>query len=325
MSLYPVKNASGRYDNVDFTKAAGHKLPTVKVSYLRRDVLLFAAAIGVKKEELHFLYELHPSFAVFPTFSSNLAFKRTSQDVFDFIERMISSNAPIPGAPPFDPQRSVDGERGLEIISPLPVDPSGLDLEIQGKVIGVYDKGGNMILEGENTLLDAKTGKVYTKFTNMAFGIGQGGYGGPRGPAKKGHPPPNREPDAVYVYKTYPEQALLYRLCGDYNPLHADEEFGKNAGFKGSILQGLGTWNIAAHGILMELGGSDPLRFKSITARFASVVYPGETLETKMWKMPGKDGNINVVFQTVVQGDGRIALSNGLCVLKQEPTPSSKL
>lgn len=238
---------------------------------------------------------------------------------------MISSNAPIPGAPPFDPQRSVDGERGLEIISPLPVDSSGLDLEIQGKVIGVYDKGGNMILEGENTLLDAKTGKIYTKFTNMAFGIGQGGYGGPRGPAKKGHPPPNREPDAVYMYKTYPEQALLYRLCGDYNPLHADDEFGKNAGFNGSILQGLGTWNIAAHGILMELGGSDPLRFRSITARFASVVYPGETLETRMWKMPGKDGDINVVFQTIVQGDGRIALSNGLCVLKQEPTPSSKL
>lgn len=279
----------------------------------------------MKKEELHFLYELHPSFAVFPTFASNLAFKRTSQDVFDFIERMIASNAPVPGTPPFDPQRSVDGERGLEVIHPLPVDSSGLDLEIRGKIIGVYDKGGNMILEGENTLVDANTGKAYVKFTNMAFGIGQGGYGGPRGPAKKGHPAPDRKPDAVHVYTTSPEQALLYRLCGDYNPLHADEDFGKKAGFKGSIMQGLGTWNIAAHGILLELGGSDPSRFKSITARFANVVYPGETLETRMWATPGNDGNIDVVFETRVQEDGRVALSNGLCVLKPAPAPSSKL
>lgn len=238
---------------------------------------------------------------------------------------MIASNAPVPGTPPFDPQRSVDGERGLEIVNPLPVDSSGLDLEIRGQVLGVYDKGGNMILEGENTLVDANTGKVYVKFTNTAFGMGQGGYGGPRGPTKKSHPPPDRVPDAVHVYKTSPEQALLYRLCGDYNPLHADEEFGKKAGFRGSIMQGLGTWNIAAHGILFELGNSDPLRFKSFSARFANVVYPGETLETRMWATPGKDGNVDVVFQTGVQEDGRIALSSGLCVLKPERITSSKL
>lgn len=237
---------------------------------------------------------------------------------------MIKSNAPVPGTPPFDPQRSVDGERGLEIIHPLPVDSAGLDLEVQGRVIGVYDKGGNMILEGENTLVDTKSGKTYIKFTNTAFGIGQGGYGGPPGPKKQGYPPPDRKPDAIHVFKTSPEQALLYRLCGDYNPLHADEEFGKRAGFRGSILQGLGTWNIAAHGILLELGKSDPLRFRSITARFANVVYPGETLETRMWKTGGTNGTTKVVFQTIVQDDGRIALSNGLCVLDPEKS-SSKL
>lgn len=286
--------------------------------------LLKANSIGVQKDELHFLYELHPSFAVFPTFPSNLTFKRTDQDVFDFVERMIKSNAPVPGTPPFDAQHSVDGERGIEIIAPLPVDSKGLDLEIRGKVLGVYDKGGNMILEGENELVDASTGKVYTKFTNKAFGIGQGGYGGPRGPVVKTFPPPKREPDAVHIYKTTPEQALLYRLCGDYNPLHADEEFGKEAGFKGSILQGLGTWNISAHGILKELGGSDPTRFKSFAARFASVVYPGDTLETRMWKTETRDGYDDIVFQTVVRDDGRVALSNGLCRIKIE-TSHSKL
>lgn len=136
-----------------------------------------------------------------------------------------------------------------------------------------------MILEGETLLRDVKTGIEYTKISNSSFGIGQGGYDGPRGPTKPSYLPPNdREPDAVHTFKTTRETALLYRLCGDYNPLHADEEFGKNAGFKGAIMQGLGTWNISAHGVLQKLGNSDPERFVSFKARFASVVYPGKTV-----------------------------------------------
>ena len=132
-----------------------------------------------------------------------------------------------------------------------------------------------MILEAQHLLRDSRTDTVYTKLTSTAFGIGQGGYGGPRGPTKPSYPPPDRQPDAVHVFQTTPEQALLYRLCGDYNPMHADDEFAKRGGFKGAILQGLGTWNIAAHGVLMEMGASEPTRFSSFKARFASVVYPG--------------------------------------------------
>lgn len=165
-----------------------------------------------------------------------------------------------------------------------------------------------MILEAENYLIDTRTSTVYAKLTSTAFGIGQGGYNGPRGPTKLSSPAPTRTPDAIYVFQTTPEQALLYRLCGDYNPLHADEEFGKRAGFKGSILQGLGTWNIAAHAVLKCLGASDPNRFRSFTARFKSVVYPGDVLETRMWKVGSKDGFDNIVFETVVKGDGRVAL-----------------
>lgn len=85
------------------------------------------------------MYELHPRFATFPTFPVNLAFKQTDQDVFDFVSRTTS--AAVPGTPPFDAQRSVDGERGIEILKTIPTSSQGLDLEIQGKVIGVYDKG----------------------------------------------------------------------------------------------------------------------------------------------------------------------------------------
>ncbi|KAF7544150.1 hypothetical protein G7Z17_g10192 [Cylindrodendrum hubeiense] len=311
----PVKNASGRYDNVDFRKAAGYKYPPLKCSYNRRDVLLFANAIGAKSDERHLLYELHPKFATFPTFPINLAFKQTDQDVFDFISRMISGE--VPGTPPFDAQKSVDGERGIEILRTIPTSSEGLDLEIQNKVIGVYDKGGAMILEAEQELVDVKTGTVYAKMNSMAFGIGQGGYDGPRGPSKPSPKPPARAPDAVHTFQTTPEVALLYRLCGDYNPMHGDEEFGKRAGFKGSILHGLGTWNIAAHGVLKELGGSDPSRFRKFGARFKSVVYPGDELETRMWVVGSKGGVDDVMFETIVKGDGRVALSNGYAQIAQ--------
>ncbi|ETS77953.1 hypothetical protein PFICI_10015 [Pestalotiopsis fici W106-1] len=311
----PVKNASGRYDNVDFSKAAGFRYPPIKCSYNRRDVLLFANAIGAQKDELHFLYELHPKFAAFPTFPINLAFKQTDQDVFDFIARTVSAD--VPGVPPFDAQRSVDGERGIKILRPLPVSSEGLDLEIRNQVVGAYDKGGAMILETEGELVDVKTGLVYVKLTSTAFGIGQGGYGGPRGPSKPNAQIPNRSPDTIHNFKTTPETALLYRLCGDYNPMHADDEFGQRAGFKGSILQGLGTWNIAAHGLLKELGSSDPTRLMAYSARFKSVVYPGDELETRMWVVGTDNGCDDILFETIVKGDGRVALSNGQAKLKQ--------
>lgn len=226
--------------------------------------------------------------------------------MYDFIAR--STTADVPGVPPFDAQRSVDGERGIEVLRTVPVSSDGLALEVQNKCIGVYDKGGAMILEAESQLVDTKTGNVYVKMSSTAFGIGQGGYGGPRGPSKPAVSMPDRAPDSIHVVKTSPELAYLYRLAGDYNPMHADDEFGKRAGFKGLILQGLGTWNIAAHGILRELGGSDPNRFKLYSARFKSVVYPGDTLVTRMWKVGVADGCDEIYFETVVQEDGRVAL-----------------
>ncbi|RBQ91342.1 hypothetical protein VDGD_02116 [Verticillium dahliae] len=174
-----------------------------------------------------------------------------------------------------------------------------------------------MILEAEQTLVDANTGVEYTKMASTAFGIGQGGYGGPRGPTKSAVSIPATTPDAVHVYHTTETTALLHRLCCDYNPMHADEEFGKRAGFQGSILHGLGTWNIAAQGLLREMGGSDPRRFKSFGARFKSVVYPGDTLVTRMWRV-GNEGNFDlIVFETVVKEDGRVALSNGFAKILQ--------
>lgn len=176
-----------------------------------------------------------------------------------------------------------------------------------------------MILEATHELVDVKTNTLYTRMTSTAFGIGQGGYDGPRGQTKAAVKMPNRAPDAVHVFETTPETALLYRLCGDYNPLHADNAFGERAGFKGAIMQGLGTWNIAAHGIFQTLGSSDVDRFKSFGARFKSVVYPGDVLTTKMWRMGQENGFEKIGFETLAKrtdGEEVVALSNGYCTLK---------
>lgn len=273
-----------------------------------------ANAIGVQFAELHFLSELHPHFSVFPTFPINLAFKRTEQDVFDFPKAM--QTVPLPGVPRLDPQRTVDGERGIEIVAPVPVSSEGLDLEVRNRCTGAWDKGGNIVLEHVAELVDAVSGKVYTRMSNGGVGMKQGGFGGPSGPKAVVRRMPEGVPDAVGVFQTTRECAMLYRLCGDYNPLHADDEFGRRGGFKGHILQGLGTWNIVAHDVLRLMGGSDPERFKTYGARFRNVVYPGDVLETKIWRVGSEGGVDSLVFETRVKSDGRVALSNGYATLK---------
>lgn len=249
----------------------------------------------------------------------NLPFTQTSHDVYDFLSRALLRD--VPGVPPFDLQRSVDGERGIEILKRIPVSSEGLDLEVHPRIVGVYDKASNMVMETEQTLLDARTGDVYARLSSKAFGIGQGGYGGSPGPKSVGRALPDRAPDAVHVFRTTAETALLYRLCGDYNPIHADDGFAREGGFKEAFLQGLCTWNVAAHGVLREMGGSRAERLKSFKARFAKIVWPGDVLETRMWKVgervEGERGVESVVFETVVggDGDGRVVLSGGFVEL----------
>ncbi|KAI2641267.1 Thioesterase/thiol ester dehydrase-isomerase [Xylaria nigripes] len=314
----PVKKADGRYDNVDFRKAAGFKFRPIKCAYNRRDVLLFANAIGAQADEKHFVYEKHPQFAAFPTFPINLAFNQTDQDAFDYVAHTASE--PVPGIPPIDTQRYVDGERGIEIVKPIPTSSVGLDLEIHSKVVGVYDRAGAMVSEQEHELVDVNTGTVYVKMSSTEFGVGQGGYGGPAGPRKPVVKMPPRRPDAVYTSKTTRETALLYRLCGDFNPIHADDDAAKRAGFKGAILPNLGTWNIAAHGLLRAVADSNPAKLKAFGASFRSVVYPGDELETRIYRT-GFNGNVDdYVFETIVKSDGRVALSNGYAKIKHRCT-----
>lgn len=303
---------------------AGFEYPRQAVTWTKRDALLFANSIGCKSDELHFLYELHPDFAVFPTYINILPFKLTNTDVIDFYK--ASTSTPIPDVPKFNPQRVVDGERRIIFLKQLPTSSEGRQFEIRTKVIGVYDKGKASVVETEASLVDKETEEVYSKMIGSAFYVGQGGWGGPKGPSAVNYPPPKgKAPDAVFEDQTTEETSLLYRLNGDYNPLHATPEPGTKMGFGGIIIHGLYSWNATAHGVLKELGGSDPKNLREFQARFASPVRPGDKLTTEIWRTGevDKDGFEDIRFSTKNQS-GKAVLANGRALLKVS-TKRSKL
>ncbi|KAF2225649.1 peroxisomal dehydratase [Elsinoe ampelina] len=296
---------------------AGHTYPPQPVSWTTRDTLLFALSIGcTPASEQHFIYELHPSFTPFPTYPIILPFKGTSGEVIDFYASQSSSGrTTIPGVPPLDPRRAVDGERHIEFLQPLPASSAGRTFEVRSRVLGAYDKGKpGTVVETEQTLVDAASGETYTRAVGSGFFVGQGGWGGPKGPKTLGYPPPaGREgsPDEVFEHATGDTSALLYRLNGDYNPLHATPEPGRKMGFGGEILHGLFSWNTTARGLLKVLGGGQAGNLRTFAARFASPVRPGDVLVTKVWRGERDwEGWEEVRFQTEVKG-GKTVLSNG--------------
>lgn len=303
----------------------GFEYPRQEVSWLKRDVLLFANTIGATTDELHFLYELHPNFAVFPTYPIILPFKNNTQEVIDFYAAQKAVQ--IPGVPAFDATRVVDGQRLMQFLKPLPTTSAGRKFEVRTKVLGVYDKGRpGSVVEIQQDLVDAEANEVYTRAIGSAFYVAQGGWGGPKGPATANFPPPkDRKPDVVFEDQTTKESALLYRLNGDYNPLHATPEPGKKMGFGGAIMHGLYSWNSTAHLLLKHLGGSDPANIKEYQARFAAPVLPGDKLVTSAWRTGDvKDGWEEIRFVVAVDGK-KVVLSNGRALMKVVGDGKSKL
>jgi acyl dehydratase len=174
-------------------------------------------------------------------------------------------------------------------------------------VTGIYDKGSGALVTSENVAVDANTGEKLITAASGVFIRGEGGFGGDRGPSD-GWQQPQRPPDHVVVQPTRPEQALLYRLSGDRNPLHADPEFAARGGFSRPILHGLCTYGFTGRALLHTLCDSDPARFQSMSARFSRPVQPGDTLVVSIW-LPS-DGEYTALFQTATE-DGTVVIDRG--------------
>lgn len=194
---------------VDVNKAVGFKQKPQPVLYNSRDLMLYAISIGVKQDELKFLYENEPDFAAFPTYPLVLGLKKDSVGVSVY----GGGGEDVPGIPAFDPNTLVHGDQSLEIHRPLPL---GGAFELHTTVTGVYDKGKGMVIERTVQMVDPKDpARPYSSMKGSAFVRGAGGWGGPKGPKQDSYEPPkDKAPDAVYEDKTTDDLAILYRLSG---------------------------------------------------------------------------------------------------------------
>jgi acyl dehydratase len=202
-----------------------------------------------------------------------------------------------------NPMMILHGEQKIILHRSLP--PKAM-LQTVSEVKGIYDKGKGALVVVEANTTDESGAPVFDNVFSI-FVRGEGGFGGERGPEAQKADPPDRAPDFEVVEATSREQALLYRLSGDVNPLHADPAMAKLGGFDRPILHGLCTFGHAGRAILRGACGGDPARLKSFGARFSGVVFPGDNLTTRGWKV----SDTGYVVTTATQ-EGKVVLSNAL-------------
>ncbi len=305
-NLGTVKSKGGN-EFIDLDLALGYEPPKVTSSYDERDVALYALGVGAAHDpldgqELQTVYELHgDGMRVLPTFGVIPAFR--------VMMEMARDGKQFPGLN-YGFDRVLHGEQYTEVKRPL---PPKAKLTHKAKVKDIFDKGKNALVVTATTSYDEEGNElIYNELTT--FVRGAGGWGGDRGPSAEVNVPPNRAPDATIKEQIATNQALLYRLSGDWNPLHADPSFAQNFGFKKPILHGLCTFGIAARHVIKAFAKNDPRLFKSIKARFADSVYPGDTIVTEMWK----EGDTKIVLRCRVEGRDKDAISNAAVELYQE-------
>jgi acyl dehydratase len=255
---------------INYEKLINWKIPDVEQRLTKRDTILYALGVGLgadpcDENQLRFVYE--ENLFALPTMAI-----------------VLGSAGPwhTQSATGITRSHVVHGEQGFVIHKQLPVE--GV-VTGHTEITDVIDKGkdkGALILT-RCTVREKETQDLLCTLNSTSFCRADGGFGGPSGPVKPTHPIPERNPDHTCDLPTLPQAALIYRLSGDYNPLHADPEYAKKAGFKMPILHGRCTFSIAGHALLKSCCDYDPTRLKSMEGRFSSPVYPGETIRTEMW------------------------------------------
>ncbi|MDJ0393377.1 MaoC/PaaZ C-terminal domain-containing protein [Rhodococcus sp. G-MC3] len=253
--------------SIDLHTALGAELPPIQFSWTATDVQTYNLAIGagsnpLNERELLYLDDAKPS--VLPTFA-------TVASTFHATE---APQVKFPGID-IDLANVVHGGQEVRVMGPIP--PYG-QARTTTRISDIWDKGSAAVILQESTTT-TPDGTELWRTRSSIFAKGEGGFGGERGPSHT-HAPLDRDPDAVVLIPILPQQALMYRMCGDRNPLHSDPGFASAAGFPQPILHGLCTYAMVCRAISAALPGAPTTGF---AARFAGVVYPGETLECQIW------------------------------------------
>jgi acyl dehydratase len=268
---------------IDPSVALGANLPARQAAWEPDQLILYALGAGVGTDQdptdprvLQYTWEGElkalPTYAVIPVFETLLG-------LLD-----------VPGMD-FNPMMLLHGEQYTEILAPpLPVEARIVN---EARISAIHDKGAGKgaLVVTDVVSRDAVTGAALFRNEFTAFIRGEGGFGRPGDPPAPapGNEPPDREPDAVVTYPTLRQQALLYRLSGDRNPLHVDPAMAAIGGFDRPILHGLCTFANVGRAAIDAFADGDPERFRSIKVRFASPVYPGETIVVRLWHESATD------------------------------------
>ena len=268
--------------------AVGTVTEAQPITWTRKDALLYALGIGAGTDELAYTTDNTKNVPqqVFPTFT-------------------VALDAIFKGLPEigtFDPAMIVHGQQAITLHQPLAPKGSG---SAALRVVAIQDKGKAAVAVIETTALADDGSPLFTNVSSL-FIRGAGGFGGDRGGATADLSPPDRAADHEVAYRTSPDQALIYRLSGDRNPLHSDPAFAARVGFDRPILHGLCTYGFTGRALLHSLCDGEAARFRHIEGRFASPVFPGEVLTVRAWRT----GDGEARFTTSV--DDRVVLDNGL-------------
>lgn len=283
---------------IDYEKTKAWRSGEVRHAYAARDTILYALGLGLGSDplderQLRYVYE--KDLVVLPTMAAVLAspgsWMRDRKELgIDFL-------------------KLVHGEQGVTIHAPLPVAGTVVG---ESRVARIVDKGEGKgaILHVEKSLSDAASGELLATAEQVLFLRGDGGFSGGSGgdaPAPPLPAVPEAAPDAVLELPTRPEAALVYRLSGDLNPLHADPAVAGKAGFAKPILHGLATWGNAGRGIVQQFCDHEPARLRALRARLTSPVYPGETLVLECWRVDAEE----IAFRARVKERDVVVLNNG--------------
>lgn len=291
-----AKPRLGGNEFIDLDAASQDRLE-VESSYDERDLALYALGVGWARDaldphELRYVYELGDQFQAVPTYAVMPA--------LNAFLNLARDGRTLKGLN-YGLERILHGEQYTELLRPL---PPKARLTHRFAFKAAYDKNPHaVVVIGCDSFDESGEKLAYNEIT--LFVRGAGGWGGERGPSSDGPALPDRPPDAVIEERTDPNQALLYRLSGDWNPMHADPAFAKAFGFDRPILHGLCTYGFVARHVLRAFADNDGRRFKSLRVRFADSVFPGETLVTRIWR----DGEHRFVFEANVKERDKLVIS----------------
>ncbi|MDP3275350.1 MAG: SDR family NAD(P)-dependent oxidoreductase [Deltaproteobacteria bacterium] len=305
------KPSKGGNEFIDVDQALGFEFPKVRSSYDSRDVALYALGVGAGRDpmdasELAQVYEAaSEGMRPLPTMTAAIAVGQIMKAAMEGVQ--------APGMN-YGLDRILHGEQYTKVIRPLPPEAK---LEHRAKIKDIWDKGKGAVVVTEIKTYDDSGSLLAINEVNT-FVRGAGGWGGERGP-NTDIAIPERAPDFVVEEKTDEGQALLYRLSGDINPLHADPGFAAAFGFNRPILHGLCTFGFAARHVVKAAANNDPRLLSSIRARFADPVIPGETLVTEGWRRD--DGS--VVFRCKAKERDKVVLTNAVAELHKEVPKAS--